>query len=130
MKNWLYLIYIGLLGCLVSACQSSTEELPTPQQAKGTTSISLRLKLDGLGSRAATWEDNEYGNTGVVGSLSENEIDLKIFLKVLPTSQPLPENNTTITFDTGQVIKTRGGNSRSLKEFDVNFNYELCYCIE
>lgn len=76
MKNWLYLIYIGLLGCLVSACQSSTEELPTPQQAKGTTSISLRLKLDGLGSRAATWEDNEYGNTGVVGSLSENEIDL------------------------------------------------------
>ena len=85
-------------------------------------------------------EFNEIFSKGILDSFvekiivhkgdAENEIGLKIFLKVLPTSQPLPENNTTITFDTGQVIKTRGGNSRSLKEFDVNFNYELCYCIE
>lgn len=60
-----------------------------------------------------------------------NQIDLKIFLKLLPTSpQNFTENSHVLTFGIGQIIKTRGGNSRSLKEYELKFNYELCYYLE
>jgi len=44
----------------------------------------------------------------------EDEIDLKIQLKVSP------EGKTE-----GRVIKTRGGNTRALKEYEMKFNYQL-----
>lgn len=61
----------------------------------------------------------------------ENQIDLKIFLKLLPTApQNFTENSHTLTFGSGQIIQTRGGNSRSLKAYDLTFNYDLCYHLE
>ena len=61
----------------------------------------------------------------------ENQIDLKIFLKLLPTSmQNFTENSHVLTFGSGQIIGTRGGNSRVLKAYDLTFNYELCYHLE
>jgi len=61
----------------------------------------------------------------------ENQIDLKIFLKLLPTSpQNFTENSHVLTFGSGQIIQTRGGNSRTRKAYDLTFNYELCYHLE
>ena len=61
----------------------------------------------------------------------ENQIDLKIFLKLLPTTpQNFTENSHVLTFGSGQIIQTRGGNSRSKKAYDLTFNYELCYHLE
>ena len=61
----------------------------------------------------------------------ENQIDLKIFLKLLPTMpQSLTESSPVLTFGSGQIIQTRGGNSRTLKAYDLTFNYELCYRLE
>ena len=62
---------------------------------------------------------------------TENEINLKIFLKLLPGDiQNFTENSHTLTFANGQLIQTRGGNSRSLKAYDLTFRYDLCYCPE
>lgn len=62
---------------------------------------------------------------------AENEIELKIFLKLLPANpQNFTENSYMITVGSGQMIRTRGGNTRSLKAYDLKFNYELCYCVE
>ena len=62
---------------------------------------------------------------------AENEINLKIFLKLLPGDiQNFTENSHTLTFANGQLIQTRGGNSRSLKAYDLTFRYDLCYCLE
>ena len=61
----------------------------------------------------------------------ENHIDLKIFLKLLPAaSQNFNENSHILTFGSGQIIVTRGGNSRSKKAYDLTFNYDLCYHLE
>lgn len=61
----------------------------------------------------------------------ENQIDLKIFLKLLPTMpQSLTESSPVLTFGSGQIIQTRGGNSRTLKAYDLTFNYDLCYRLE
>lgn len=61
----------------------------------------------------------------------ENQIDLKIFLKLLPISpQNFTEDSFILTFGSGQIVQTRGGNSRSLKAYDLTFNYELCYRLE
>ncbi len=61
----------------------------------------------------------------------ENQIDLKIFLKLLPTSpQNFTEDSHILTFGSGQIVQTRGGNSRVLKAYDLTFNYELCYHLE
>ncbi len=62
---------------------------------------------------------------------AENEINLKIFLKLLPGNiQNFAENSHILTFACGRVIQTRGGNSRSLKAYDLTFNYDLCYYLE
>ena len=67
----------------------------------------------------------------VCKSDAENEINLKIFLKLLPTApQNFTENSHVLTFGSGQIIQTRGGNSRVLKAYDLTFNYELCYHLE
>ena len=61
----------------------------------------------------------------------ENQIDLKIFLKLLPTApQNFTENSHVLTFGSGQILQTRGGNSRALKAYDLTFNYDLCYHLE
>ena len=61
----------------------------------------------------------------------ENQIDLKIFLKLLPTApQNFTENSHVLTFGSGQIVQTRGGNSRVLKVYDLTFNYDLCYHLE
>ena len=67
----------------------------------------------------------------VYKSAVENQIDLKIFLKLLPTApQNFTENSHTLTFGSGQIIQTRGGNTRSLKAYNLTFNYDLCYHLE
>ena len=67
----------------------------------------------------------------VYKSEEENQIDLKIFLKLLPTApQNFTENSHVLTFGSGQIIGTRGGNSRVLKAYDLTFNYDLCYHLE
>lgn len=74
MKNWLYIIYIGLMGCLVSSCQQSLDEevqLPTIGKAQ----ITFTIALDDIHSRA-TWKENETAKDAVVGSEKENEISL------------------------------------------------------
>lgn len=61
----------------------------------------------------------------------ENQIDLKIFLKLLPnTPQNFTEDSHVLTFGSGQIVQTRGGNTRSLKAYNLTFNYELCYRLE
>ena len=66
----------------------------------------------------------------VYKSDEENHIDLKIFLKLMPSNIPWQnENERQILLGTNSITQTRGGNSRSLKEYDIIFNYELCYSI-
>ena len=61
----------------------------------------------------------------------ENEIDLKIYLKLLPgEAQNFTEKSHVLTFNSGELIQKRGGNSRTLKEYDLVFKYDLCYCLE
>lgn len=61
----------------------------------------------------------------------ENRIDLKIFLKFIPSSlQERAESSDILTFGSGQVVKTRGRNSKAMKEYNLIFNYDLCYYFE
>lgn len=71
----------------------------------------------------------------VYKGVAENEIDLKIFLKLLPTNIPwqkevLEESDKQLLLGSNTIIQTRGGNTRSLKAYDLKFNYELCYYLE
>ena len=82
MKNWMYKLYIGLLGCFAMACQSSQEEVQLPQ---GKVQISFTLALDDLHSRSRAggdWNENET-TTGIIGDEYENQIDLRNGLQVL-----------------------------------------------
>ena len=82
MKNWMYKLYIGLLGCFAMACQSSQEEV---QLLQGKVQISFTLALDDLHSRSRAggdWNENET-TTGVIGDNYENQIDLRNGLQVL-----------------------------------------------
>lgn len=61
----------------------------------------------------------------------ENEINLKIFLKLLPGDiQNFIKKSNILTFGNGKIIQTRGGNSRTLKAYELTFNYDLCYSLE
>ena len=75
MKNWIYIIYIGLMGCLVSSCQSSEDD---PKLPPGKVQISFTIALNDINSRASrgSWEENENVAESVVGSVYENQIDL------------------------------------------------------
>ena len=71
----------------------------------------------------------------VYKSNAENEIDLKIFLKLLPTNIPwqkdvLDESDKKLSLGSNTIILTRGGNTKSLKEYELKFNYELSYYLE
>ncbi|MBP3360944.1 MAG: recombinase family protein [Clostridia bacterium] len=63
-----------------------------------------------------------------------NRIDLKIFLKLMPKNIPwqkdsLPHNEHRLLLSSGSIAQTRGGNSRSVKEYELIFNYDLCYSV-
>ena len=75
MKNWLYIIYIGLFGALVSSCQQSLDEEVQIPAVSGKAQISFTIALDDIESRA-TWEDNEGSTSAFVGTEQENAIDL------------------------------------------------------
>ena len=76
MKNWLYILYIGILGSFVSSCQQSADEevmLPSNHIR-----ITFTLALDELNSSSrATWSDNEASTGALAGNAYENQIDLK-----------------------------------------------------
>lgn len=83
MKNWMYILYIGLLGCFTMACQPSLEE--EVQFPPGKVRVSFTLALDDLNSRSRAegdWNENET-TTGVIGDNYENQIDLRNGLQVL-----------------------------------------------
>lgn len=105
-------------------------------------SLDLKESIEGLRSSIA----NELNFTEDLGknvvdsfidkivvykSEVENQIDLKIFLKLLPSApQNFTEDSHILTFGSGQIVQTRGGNTRSLKAYNLTFNYELCYRLE
>ena len=76
MKNWIYILYIGLMGFLASSCQSSEEE---PQLPPGKVKITFTLALDNLDSRSRAEGDWTYNETngGILGSEYENQIDFR-----------------------------------------------------
>ena len=73
MKNWIYILYIGLVGALVSSCrQTLDEEVQSPTIGKA--KITFTIALDEMGSRSRTWNENE--SIGEQGSEQDNQIDL------------------------------------------------------
>ena len=95
MKNWIYILMIGLMGSLVSSCQQSLdEEVQIPSDTPRADNISMRLVLEGQPTASRnTWgkeeddNNNEY-HDGLVGDDFENEIDitdpnaLQVFVEV------------------------------------------------
>lgn len=65
----------------------------------------------------------------VCKSGNENEINLKIYLKLLPESvSDCADAPQALVFGNGTIAQARGGNSRSRKAYELIYNYELCYC--
>ena len=75
MKNWIYILMIGLMGSLVSSCQQSLDDEVQLPITTGKAQITFTIALDDIDSRAA-WEDNEGATDAVVGSVNENAINL------------------------------------------------------
>ena len=76
MKNWLYTIYIGLMGCLASSCQQSLDE-EVQESTIGKAEITFTIALnDDKSSSRVIWEDNETKFESESGSVDDNEIDL------------------------------------------------------
>ena len=75
MKNWLYIIYIGILCSLITSCQQSAdEEVVLPPDR---ISITFTLALDELSSSSrAAWSENETAAGASTGNGYENQIDL------------------------------------------------------
>ena len=122
----------------VSELRARLSELEEEEQK----SLDLKESIEGLRSSIANELDfTEDLGKNVVDSFVdkivvyksevENQIDLKIFLKLLPTApQNFTEDSHILTFGSGQIVQTRGGNTRSLKAYNLTFNYELCYRLE
>ena len=75
MKNWIYILMIGLMGSLVSSCQQSLDDEVQLPITTGKAQITFTIALDDIDSRAA-WEENEGATDAVVGSVNENAINL------------------------------------------------------
>lgn len=76
MKNWLYFIYIGLVGSLVSSCQQSLDEV-VQESTIGKAEITFTIALEEIDSRSQTsWADNESSSNSEGGSVYDNQIDL------------------------------------------------------
>ncbi len=90
--------------------------------------IAISNELDFFNNISKNVIDSFIDKIYVYQSNTENMIYLKIFLKFLPNNvQNFTENSHMLTFSGGQVVQTRGGNSRSLKAYDLTFHYDLCY---
>lgn len=77
MKNWLNIIYIGLMGALVSSCQQSLDEEVQVPVTSGKAQITFTVALDDIDSRSrASWEDNEGSDGSMIGSVYGNQINL------------------------------------------------------
>ena len=66
MKNWIYILMIGLMGSLVSSCQQSLDDEVQLPITTGKAQITFTIALDDIDSRA-TWEENEGATDAVVG---------------------------------------------------------------
>lgn len=76
MKNWLYIIYIGLMGCLASSCQQSLDE-EVQESTIGKAEITFTISLnDDKSSSRVLWEDNETKSESELGTIDDNHIDL------------------------------------------------------
>ncbi len=92
---------------------------------------SIENELDFSNDLSKNVVDSFIDKIVVYKSDNENEINLKIFLKLLPDAMPnFTESAKSMTFGAGQVVSTRGGNSRTLKEYEIKLGYELCYSLE
>lgn len=77
MKNWLYILYIGLMGFMVSSCQQSLEEEAQISPTRGKAQITFTIALDDMDSRSrASWEENDSVSGSVLGTMYENQINL------------------------------------------------------
>ena len=72
MKNWLYILYIGLMGCFVASCQSQDDEVQLPPSK---VKIAFKVALDDFGSRAS-WKNNENTTDSEVGTNYDNQINI------------------------------------------------------
>ena len=123
MKNWIYILYIGLLGCFTMACQSSPEEVQLPL---GKVQIGFTLALGDLDSRSRAeddWSEVET-TTGVIGDSYENQIDLRNGLQVLVYST---KNNHYIgKVINPDVVRQQTENGR-VYEFQGDLEIDLNY---
>lgn len=77
MKNWIYIIFIGLMGFLASSCQRSLDEDVQYSRTLGKAQLTFTIALEDIDSRSrASWNQNESDSTSVVGTVYENQIDL------------------------------------------------------
>lgn len=97
MKNWIYIIMIGLMGSLVSSCQQALDdEVQTPQDSPRAANISMRLVLDEqFAASRASWGKNE-DESQEWGTSFENEIDLTDPDALQVLVQVYDEENTQI----------------------------------
>lgn len=116
MKNWFYILYIGLMGFWASSCQSSlVEEVQLPP---GKMQITFTLALDEPESRSRAegdWNEHENGDNGIIGSEFENRIDLNTLQVLVYTTDgkellgkvinPIVER---LQKENGRVYKFRG----------------------
>ena len=76
MKNWIYIIFIGLMGFLASSCQHSLEEDVQYSRTSGKAQLTFTIALESIDSRSrASWNQNESDNVSEVGTVYENQID-------------------------------------------------------
>lgn len=111
MKNWFYILYIGLMGCLASSCQPSLLVEEEQQLPPGKMQITFTLALDEPESRSRAegdWNEHENGNDGVIGTEFENRIDLKT-LQVLVYSSNGDELLGTVTNPVVERLQTESG---------------------
>ena len=81
MKNWIYILYIGLIGFFAASCQPSSDELDGTGSLVEKAQITFRIALDNLDSpsrAAGDWEEIENASMpyAVIGDEYENQIDL------------------------------------------------------
>ena len=105
------------------------------KESNETLRASIANELDFSDELGKNVVDSFIDRIVVYKSNAENEIDLKIFLKLLPANIPwqkdvLDESDKKLSLGSNTIILTRGGNTKSLKEYELKFNYELCYYLE
>lgn len=95
MKNWIYILIIGLMGSLVSSCQQSLDEEVQLPITTGKAQITFTIALDDIASRAE-WEDNE--TNGEEGTVDDNLIAEE--LEILVHYKKMVNNNEVEAVET------------------------------